>query len=76
MIQFEGVTRRYGETTALADIDLTLADHELVVLLGPSGSGKSTLLRLVNRLLEPTVGQILVDGRDVRSYRPERCGGP
>jgi len=71
MIQFEGVTRRYGETTALADIDLTLADHELVVLLGPSGSGKSTLLRLVNRLLEPTVGQILVDGRDVRSYRPE-----
>ena len=71
MIQLEGVTRRYGETTALADIDLTLGDHELVVLLGPSGSGKSTLLRLVNRLLEPTAGRVLVDGRDVRSYRPE-----
>jgi len=71
MITFEGVTHRYGETTALAGIDLTLADHELCILLGPSGSGKSTLLRLINRLLEPASGRILVDGRDVRSYRPE-----
>ena len=71
MITFEGVTHRYGATTALAGIDLTLADHELCILLGPSGSGKSTLLRLVNRLLEPASGRILVDGRDVRSYRPE-----
>jgi len=71
MITFEGVTQRFGETTALAGIDLTLADHELCILLGPSGSGKSTLLRLVNRLLEPTSGRILVDGREVRSYRPE-----
>jgi osmoprotectant transport system ATP-binding protein len=71
MITFEGVSRRFGATAALAGIDLTLADHELCILLGPSGSGKSTLLRLVNRLLEPTSGRILVDGRDVRSYRPE-----
>ena len=71
MITFEGVTQRFGETTALAGIDLTLADHELCILLGPSGSGKSTLLRLINRLLEPASGRILVDGRDVRSYRPE-----
>jgi osmoprotectant transport system ATP-binding protein len=71
MISFEGVTHRYGETTALAGVDLTLADHELCILLGPSGSGKSTLLRLINRLLEPASGRILVDGRDVRSYRPE-----
>jgi len=71
MITFEGVTHRFGETTALAGIDLTLADHELCILLGPSGSGKSTLLRLVNRLLEATAGRVLVDGREVRSYRPE-----
>jgi len=71
MIEFDGVTRRYGETTALADIHLTLADRELTVLLGPSGSGKSTLLRLVNRLHEPTEGRVLVDGQDVRSYSPE-----
>lgn len=71
MIRFEGVTRRYGPTTALANVDLALADHELVVLLGPSGSGKSTLLRLVNRLLDPTEGRVFVEGRDVRSYRPE-----
>ncbi len=71
MITFEGVSRRFGATAALAGIDLTLADHELCILLGPSGSGKSTLLRLVNRLLEPTSGRILLDGRDVRSYRPE-----
>ena len=71
MITFEGVSHRFGDTTALAGIDLTLADHELCILLGPSGSGKSTLLRLVNRLLEPTSGRVLVDGQDVRAYRPE-----
>jgi len=71
MITFEGITHRFGGTTALADVDLTLADHELCILLGPSGSGKSTLLRLVNRLLEPSAGRVLVDGRDVRTYRPE-----
>jgi osmoprotectant transport system ATP-binding protein len=71
MITFEGVTHRYGENTALTGIDLALAEQELCILLGPSGSGKSTLLRLVNRLLEPASGRILVDGRDVRSYQPE-----
>jgi osmoprotectant transport system ATP-binding protein len=71
MITFEGVSQRFGDTTALDRIDLTLAERELCILLGPSGSGKSTLLRLVNRLLEPSSGRVLVDGKDVRSYRPE-----
>jgi osmoprotectant transport system ATP-binding protein len=71
MITFEGVTHHYGATSALEGINLTIPDRELCVLLGPSGSGKSTLLRLVNRLLEPLAGRILMDGREVRSYRPE-----
>jgi len=71
MITFEAVTRRYGAMTALDAVSLTVPDHQLCVLLGPSGSGKSTLLRLVNRLLEAHAGRILVDGRDIRSYRAE-----
>jgi len=71
MITFEAVTHRYGAMTALDTVSLSVAEHELCVLLGPSGSGKSTLLRLVNRLLEAHSGRILVDGHDVRSYRAE-----
>ena len=64
-IQFQGVEKRYGPTLALENITLEVPKGELVVLIGPSGCGKSTLLRLVNRMIEPTGGALLVEGRDV-----------
>ncbi len=61
----ENVVKKFGETEVLKGIDLDVADHEVVCLIGASGSGKSTLLRCVN-LIEPvTSGRIIVGGQEV-----------
>ena len=77
MIQIRGLTKRYGDFEALKGIDLDVAPGEFLVVLGPSGAGKSTLLRCINRLTEPTQGEVRVDGQLVRadaaSLRALRC---
>jgi osmoprotectant transport system ATP-binding protein len=70
LIAFETVSAAFGGTLALSEVTFTVARGELCVLVGPSGSGKSTLLRLVNRLVEPTRGRVLVRGRDVTTLEP------
>ena len=71
MITFEGVTKRYpGGTVAVDSLDLQVPAGTTMVLVGPSGCGKTTTLRMVNRLVEPTEGRVLLDGRDVRDARP------
>ncbi len=66
MIRFEAVSKRYGRTTyAVRDLDLEVRAGELCVLVGPSGAGKTTVLKMVNRLVEPSSGRVLLDGRDV-----------
>jgi iron(III) transport system ATP-binding protein len=62
-LELRAVTKRYGRTTAVDDVTLSVSDGELVALVGPSGCGKSTLLMLAAGLLEPDAGQVLVDGR-------------
>ena len=64
-LTFDGVTKRYDTTEALAGIDLTIEAGSFVALVGASGSGKSTLLKTINRLVEPTTGRVLLDGEDV-----------
>lgn len=64
-LTFEGVTKRYEDTEALAGIDITIEPGSFVALVGASGSGKSTLLKTINRLVEPTTGRVLLDGEDV-----------
>jgi len=73
LITFEAVTKRYPDGTVAVDaLDLEVPAGKTVVLVGPSGCGKTTTLRMVNRLVEPTEGRILLDGRDIREQNPAR----
>lgn len=64
------VSKRYGETVAVASVDLTIENHEFVVLLGPSGCGKSTLLKMIAGLEEISNGEIYINGKMVNYTRP------
>jgi len=69
VIVFDHVSKRYGDgTVAVDDLSLEIGDGEIVVLVGPSGCGKTTSLKMINRLVEPSSGTILLDGRDTRNY--------
>jgi osmoprotectant transport system ATP-binding protein len=71
MISLLGVSKTYADgTVAVADLSLDVARGELCVLLGPSGCGKTTTMKLINRLIDPTTGQVLLDGEDVASTDP------
>lgn len=65
MIEFKSITKQYMNDKALNDVTLTVDSGELFVLVGPSGSGKTTLLKTVNRLVVPTSGEVLIDGKNV-----------
>ncbi len=65
LVQLIGVGKRYGETTAVAPVDLEFEKGKTTVLIGPSGCGKSTLLRLIIGLIEPDVGSVHFDGAEV-----------
>ncbi|HXO64957.1 MAG TPA: ABC transporter ATP-binding protein [Steroidobacteraceae bacterium] len=66
MITIENLTKRYGATTVVDGVSMEIAGNSLTVIVGTSGSGKSTLLRMVNRLVEPSSGRVLIDGHDTR----------
>ncbi|MGH9016895.1 MAG: ABC transporter ATP-binding protein [Acidimicrobiales bacterium] len=71
MITLERVSKRYGkDSVAVDELSLEVEQGELAVLIGPSGCGKTTTLRMINRLIEPSSGRILVDGVDVLSQDP------
>ncbi|RJQ75178.1 amino acid ABC transporter ATP-binding protein [Pseudonocardiaceae bacterium YIM PH 21723] len=63
MFEVRGLTKQFGESYALRNVDLDVARGEVVVIIGPSGSGKSTLCRCLNRLESPTAGTVLFDGK-------------
>ncbi len=65
MIVFEKVTKKYEQNTVVKDISFTVDRGSLVVLIGPSGCGKTTLLKMVNRLIAPTSGDILIGGTSI-----------
>ena len=71
MIRFEHVGMTFPDgTRAVEDFSLEIPRHATVVLLGSSGCGKTTLLQMVNRMVDPTAGRVLVDGEDVASLNP------
>ena len=66
----QDLLRRTGHTLGLDDVNLEVEAGETFVVMGLSGSGKSTLIRCLNRLIEPTAGEILIDGKDIVGLRP------
>lgn len=71
-LRLEHVTHRYGSVPALNDVSLGIEDGELVTLLGPSGCGKTTLLRIIAGFIRPTIGRVIVGGRDVTRVPPHK----
>jgi osmoprotectant transport system ATP-binding protein len=67
VVTLEHVSKRYGTTEpeAVSDLSLEIPAGEICVLVGPSGCGKTTTMKMINRLIEPTAGRILIDGEDV-----------
>lgn len=79
IFECQGLTKKYGKKVALNHIDLAIEPGRIVGLLGPNGSGKTTLIKLATRLLQPSEGQILIDGKApgaqtkaLVSYLPDR----
>lgn len=72
MIEVKNVTKKYGNTTAVDNISFNIKDGEVVGFLGPNGAGKSTTMNMITGFIEPTEGQIIVNGNDI-SKRPKQA---
>lgn len=70
MIDIQNLTRIYDGRAAVDDVSLTVEPGQIAALVGTSGSGKTTLLRMINRLVEPSSGRVLIDGQDTREVAP------
>ena len=69
----QGLTKNYGKKTALNNLNLTLGRGQFIGLLGPNGSGKTTTIKLLNGLLQPSEGEVLLDGKSsIISYLPDK----
>lgn len=79
LVEFEHVTKQYGNQKALNDVSFVIEPGKIYGLLGPNGSGKSTTIKIINDLLQPTSGTVLVNGKapgveskKIISYLPDR----
>ena len=68
IIQCRGLTKNYGTKTALEQVEFSIGRGRIVGLLGPNGSGKTTLIKLLCGLLQPTSGELLIDGHTPGAY--------
>ena len=68
MIEYKHVALRYTDKDILKDVNLRIENGEFMVLVGPSGSGKTTMIKMINRRLEPTDGNIYMDGKRIKDY--------
>jgi osmoprotectant transport system ATP-binding protein len=70
LIQFKNIVKKYRTKTIINSFSLDIEAGQLVVFIGPSGCGKTTLLKMINKLIQPTSGQILVNGTDISTMNP------
>ncbi|MEH7333485.1 ABC transporter ATP-binding protein [Neobacillus drentensis] len=70
MIQFKDIVKKYRTKTIINTFSLDIEAGQLVVFIGPSGCGKTTLLKMINKLIQPTSGQIFVNGTDISKMNP------
>ena len=70
MIEIDALCKKFGDTVAVDRLSLSVDRGELLVLLGDSGCGKTTTLKMINRLIEPTSGEVRIDGADAASFEP------
>ena len=75
-VSIQGIEKRYhtrnGDVVALNGVDFNIKENEFICVIGPSGCGKSTLLNIIAGLLEPTAGQVIVDGKKVQGTGIDR----
>jgi osmoprotectant transport system ATP-binding protein len=71
MIEVSHLTKKFGDLTAVKGVSFSVSTGKTLALVGTSGCGKTTTLKMINRLIEPTEGQVLVNGEDIMSYAPE-----
>ena len=74
MIEFKNIEIKYGDYTAIENLNLKIEDGEFFTFLGPSGCGKTTTLRSLVGFLNPTSGEILVDGKNILEVPVEKRG--
>ena len=67
IIQFKHVEKRFNDQTVIPDLNFTVNKGEFITILGSSGSGKTTTLKMINGLIAPSAGEILVDGQKLRT---------
>ena len=73
-LELQGLAKRYGDFSAVAECTLSVAKGEFVCLLGPSGCGKTTTLQMVAGFVQPTSGRIVLDGKDITAIKPDKRG--
>jgi spermidine/putrescine transport system ATP-binding protein len=72
LVRLRGISKRYGDVSAVKQLDLDIRRNDFLAILGPSGCGKTTLLRLIGGFVAPTTGTVEIDGKDVTHWGPEK----
>jgi ABC-type Fe3+/spermidine/putrescine transport system ATPase subunit len=72
LVRLRGISKRYGDVSAVKHLDLDIRRNDFLAILGPSGCGKTTLLRIIGGFVAPTTGSVEIDGKDVTHWGPEK----
>jgi spermidine/putrescine transport system ATP-binding protein len=72
LVRLRGISKRYGDVSAVKHLDLDIHRSDFLAILGPSGCGKTTLLRIIGGFVAPTTGTVEIDGRDMTHWGPEK----